>query len=554
MGADNTMPAEGNAENMLDSTAAEREKLLRISRRDFVKGAALGAGVLADAGTLEGCGSAVPAPAPGVPDNWDDEADVVIVGAGGTGLVAAVAALEAALKADPEAEPSVTVLEKASVLGGTTAVSGGEIQASSTMFQWAAGVEDDTPEAHLQYWIAAAEGLADPELVRVMAEKAPDNIQWLVDHGVDYISVYGVSPIPYVDPAVMVPRIHVPAGKGEAAQVGTGAVLVETLAGAAREKGANFMLGTPVTGLVRDPDSGVIGVRAGIGGEEVYIEAKKAVILATGGFDHNQGMSRAFSPQQLWALETGECLAAPTNTGDGIKLAMELGADLAGLDGTIGFASTMVGGAPLAAGMPEVPGIWVNRYGQRFVNEGAHYAYAMRAVFQQEQHVAWAIFDEGVREMGGAAIGGIWGPWSDDLSEEIASGKVKTGDSPRALASAIGVNGERLEAALLKWNEDMATGTDTIFRRQVGLVTLDRAPYYATQITEVNLGSCGGLRINTAAQVVDVNGEVIPRLYAGGMVAGGFIGPYYPGSGTAINSAVTFGRIAGDAAAREERW
>jgi fumarate reductase flavoprotein subunit len=312
------------------------------------------------------------------------------------------------------------------------------------------------------------------------------------------------------------------------------------------------MLGTPVTGLVRDPDKGVIGVRAGIGGDEVYIEAKQAVILATGGFDHNQEMSRAFSPQQLWALETGQCLGAPTNTGDGIKLAMDLGADLAGLGGTIGVASTMIGVAPLAVGLPEVPGIWVNRYGQRFVNEGAHYAYAMRAVFQQEQHIAWAIFDEGVREMGGAAIGGIWGPWSDDLSEEIASGKVKTGDSPRALASAIGVNGERLETALVKWNEDMATGTDTVFRRQVGLVTLDRAPYYATQITEVNLGSCGGLKINTGAQVVDVNGEVIPRLYAGGMVAGGFIGPYYPGSGTAINAAVTFGRIAGEGAARGE--
>ena len=156
--------------------------------------------------------------------------------------------------------------------------------------------------------------------------------------------------------------------------------------------------------------------------------------------------------------------------------------------------------------------------------------------------------------MGGAAIGGIWGPWSDDLSEEIASGKVKTGDSLRALGSAIGVNGEQLEATVVKWNEDMATGADTLFRKTYGLVALDRAPYYATPITEVNLGSCGGLKINTKAQVVDVNGEVIPRLYAGGMVAGGFIGPYYPGSGTAINSTVTFGRIAGDAAAGEEPW
>jgi fumarate reductase flavoprotein subunit len=309
-----------------------------------------------------------------------------------------------------------------------------------------------------------------------------------------------------------------------------------------------------VTGLVRHHDDGVIGVRAVVNGAETYIKANRAVVLATGGFDHNQEMSRVFSPQQLWALEMGRCLCAPTNTGDGIKLAMDLGGDLAGLGGTIGYPSTMVGGTPMAAGTPEVPGIWVNRYGQRFVNEGAHPAYAMRAVFQQEQHLAWAIFDEGVRGMGGAAIGGVWGPWSDNLDEEIASGRVRTRDSLRALASSIGVNGSQLEATVVKWNEDMATGADTVFRRQVGLAAFDRAPYYAAQITEVNLGSCGGVKISKEAQVVDVNGEVIPRLYAGGMVAGGFIGPYYPGSGTAINSAVTFGRIAGEGAATMEPW
>ena len=194
-----------------------------------MKGAALGGAALAGAGALASCSPAAECPAPGVPEKWDKEADVVIVGGGGTGIVAAIAALEAGA--------SVTVLEKAAVVGGTTSVSGGVIQASSTEFQRAAGVEDDTPDAHFEYWVTAGEGIADPELVRVMADNAPDNIQWLVDHGVDYVSVYGVSPIPYVDPAVMVPRIHVPAGKGEAAQVGTGAVHVEILNGVAQGMG-----------------------------------------------------------------------------------------------------------------------------------------------------------------------------------------------------------------------------------------------------------------------------------------------------------------------------
>jgi urocanate reductase len=178
----------------------------------------------------------------------------------------------------------------------------------------------------------------------------------------------------------------------------------------------------------------------------------------------------------------------------------------------------------------------------------------MRAIFGQELHIAWAVFDENVKELGGAAIGGIWGAWTDDLSEEIDSGKVKIGEDLAALAAAIGVNGEQLEATVARWNEDMETGEDTLYNKQVGLVALDRAPYYATQIYEVNLGSCGGLKINADAQVIDVNGEVIPRLYAGGMVGGGCIGPYYPGSGTAINTTVCFGRISGDNAAAEEPW
>jgi len=546
MDAEKKDPALTSAENKGGNMSREKDNPIKMSRRDFVKGAAVGAGLLTSASALTACASSGAPVAPGVPDNWDEEADVVIVGAGGTGIVAAIAALEAG--------SSVTVLEKASVVGGSTSISGGVIQASATEFQRAAGVEGDTPEAHYGYWIAAAEGIADPDLVKVMADNAPDNILWLVDHGINYVSVYGVDPIPYVEPDLMVARIHVPAGKGEAAQVGTGAIHVEILNGVAQQKGAKFLLETPVSGLVRDPEKGVIGVRADSDGEEIYVKANKAVILATSGFDHNKEMARAFSPQQLWALETGQCWCAPTNTGDGIRMAMQLGADLAGLGGTIGVESTMIGVAPLAAGLPEIPGIWVNKYGQRFVNEAAHYAYTMRAVFDQEQHIAWAVFDEGVRELGGAAIGGIWGAWSDDLSEEIGSGMVKSGDSLGALASAIGVNGPQLEDTVAKWNEDMEKRQDTLYGKEVGLVALGKAPYYATLVTEVNLGSCGGLKINTKSQVVDVNGEVVPRLYAGGMVAGGFIGPYYPGSGTAVNATVCFGRISGDNAAAEEAW
>ena len=185
-------------------------------------------------------------------------------------------------------------------------------------------------------------------------------------------------------------------------------------------------------------------------------------------------------------------------------------------------------------GLPTVPGVWVNTFGQRFVNEETHYSYAMRAVFDQQQHIAWAVFDETIKGLGGAAVGGIWGAWSEDLSEEIASGKVKTG-------AVVGVEGRA--------DLGVGNGMDSVFGKQQGLQAIDTGPYYATRVTSVNLGSCGGLRIDSQCRVIDVTGAAIAGLFAAGMVAGGYIGPYYPGSGTAVMGTIVFGRIAGKAAA-----
>ena len=512
----------------------EKERPLKVSRRDFVKGAAVGAGLLSGAGALASCGTAAAPTVPGIPAKWDKEADVVIVGGGGTGIVAAIEAAEAGA--------SVLVLEKAAVVGGTTSLSGAVIQASNTEYQRAAGVEGDTPEKHYQYWMNAAEGQADPELVRVLADNAPGNIQWLVDRGVEYAGVYPVDPIPTVPEELMVARIHIPGPPGSQPAAGAGEQYhISILYPVAQDKGAEFMLETTVTALVRDPEKGVIGVRAESGGEEMYVKAKKGVILATSSFDHNEEMARAFSLQQFWAQQSGLVATVPTDTGDGIKMAMEIGADLAGMGGTIGVPSPGIGGAA-------APGIWVNKYGQRFVNEAAHYAFACRAVFNQVEHMGSAIFDEKVREQGGGALG-----WSEDLSEEIASDVIKTADTLSGLAQQVGINAAELEATVEKWNEDVAAGKDTLFGKVAGLQTID-GPYYAAQMYEWNLGSHGGVRINTSAQVLDVHGEVIPRLYAGGMVAGGLVGPYYPGSGTAVCTTVCYGRIAGEKAAAEAAW
>ncbi len=512
-----------------------------ISRRNFIKGTLLGAGAM----TLSGLDASA-SPMTEAPKEWNLEADVLVMGAGGTGLVSAIEAVEAGA--------TVIVLEKAPIVGGTTALSGAVIQASETEFQKAAGVTGDSTEAHYQFWMRTGEGIADPELVKVMAENGPKNIQWLVAHGLTYINVYGVDPIPYMDEDIMKPRIHVPGGGAKDYKPGSGRNYVELLHGTAKKKGVRFILDTQATALIQDAKSRVIGLRAQQNGKVILCKAKRGVVISSGGMDRNKDMARSFSPQQLWALENGRCYAVPTNTGDGIRMAMAVGADLAGMGGTIGTPIHPVGTAMVFRGNPMVPGIWVNQYGQRFVNEAAHYAYVMRAVFDQEAHMAWAIFDESGKSKGGKAIGGHWKPLSHDLSKEIADGSVKTGTTPGELADVLGIDASQLETTIERWNQDTTHGKDTLFHKKVGLEPLKRAPFYAKQITEVNLGSCGGLKINGKGQVKNVNGLIIPGLYAGGMAAGGFIGPYYPGSGTAIASTVCFGRIAGRNAASEKPW
>lgn len=514
----------------------------KVGRRDFLKRTAACLGAVAVTGIGVNIAKAVSIDE--VSGKWTFETDVLIVGAGGTGIVAAITAREAGAE--------VTVLEKSPVVGGTTAISGALIQAAGTRFQKSEGIKYDTIDLHYQYWMKTSEGVADPALLRLMAEEAPVNIEWLLTHGVDFASVYGADPIPNIDSTLIAPRIHVPKGQGGAAKAGTGRIYMKALYTVAKKQGVQFVMETEALRLVRDANGAVVGIKANDENGEIYAKARKAVILASGDFAHNKEMARTFSPRQLWALETGECWASPFSEGDGIRMAMGAGADLAGMGATIGIPNHAIGIAPLAKGVAVIPGIWINKHGQRFVNEGADFGYVMKTLFCQEQHVAWAIFDENIRKMGGKRIAGITKPWSDDLQKEISDGKVKKGETLKLLAESIQVSAPVLEQTIAYWNQDTAKGTDSMFGKGLGLEPLNHPPYYATPVTEINLGTCGGVKINTKAQVINVWDQVIPRLYAGGMTAGGFIGPYYPGSGTAIAATVCFGRIAGKYAAAEK--
>ncbi len=503
-----------------------------FSRRDFIKNTAAGVvGVMA-VGVLGGCASSSKVKE----STWDKETDVLIVGGGGTGLAAAVEAAAAGA--------SVLILEKTEKAGGSTGLSGGVMQAAGTEVQkQLSSYKDDTPEKHYQLWLKAAEGYADENLIKDLAYGAPDHINWLTQLGLKFTSIYGHCHIPYVDSSLMADRIHVYEGGGAG---GGGVILINKLLEAAQGKGAKIEYKIEATKLLTDDNGEVSGVEAKQDGKNLRIKAHKGVILATASIDMNKEMAKELSPQQYWDIDSQTCVISPTNTGDGIRMGMELGAAVCGFGGTIDFCGKT--GAATDNRNPVFPSFIVNKAGRRFVCEDATYAYHYRAIFQQEKQLngpTYMIFGKS------SLIKGA--PWTEEsVAKDVASGAVFTADTIEELAAKIGVEAANLKAALEQWNNDVNTfKADKQFGRLTGLAAIT-GPFYAYKNVSYNLGSLGGLKINTDTQVLDAKGEPIPRLYAGGLNAGGWLGPYYPGSGTAIIGTIHWGRKAGANAAKLE--
>lgn len=456
--------------------------------------------------------------------------DIVVVGSGGAGLAAAAQASQDGL--------SVLICEKAGIPGGTTNYSGGVIQAAGTKYQKEfTDYQDDTPEKHANLWIKAGEHRVDHKLVRDLASNAPKNIAWLARQGIEWESVYGHNHIPYVSDEDFADRIHVYKNGGG---MGDGIVLTQALLKTALNNGAEIRYESPVVSLIQVPGTKEVkGVCINTKESgDVYIEAREGVILATASIDHNERMARDLNAQQYHDLKDKACLSMVTDTGDGIYLGQMSGAGLAGMGGVIDFDSKT--GNATDNRVPTMQSIFVNSQGLRFVCEDATYAYTYRAIFQQESQIGgstYMIFDDDSIK----AKGSVW--TEESLKQDLDKNVVQKADSVADLATLLDVPESNLQNTLDVWNKNAEKKVDPEFGRLTGIHPL-KAPFYVHENREANLGSIGGLKINTNCQVLDNNERTIKGLYAAGLNAGGWIGPYYPGSGTAISGIIHQGRKA----------
>ncbi len=438
------------------------------------------------------------------------ETDIVIIGAGGAGMTAAINATQAG--------KTVILLEKMPYVGGNTTKATGGMNAAETHYQKEQGIED-TVEQFVEDTMKGGHNINDRDLVTVMAENSAEAIDWLDSIG---------APLPKVSfsGGATNKRIHAPEDGS-----GVGAYLVTAFRRTLDDLGVNVMYNTKATELMVE-DGAVVGVKAE--GKTVdYTIRAQAVILATGGFGNNEDMIVQYRPDLKGTVTT----SAPGITGDGILMAVEVGADLVDIDQiqlhpTVEQSTSML----ITESVRGDGAILVNQEGKRFTNELLTRDVVSAAELAQPGSYAYIIFDQHLRD-GLKAI-----------EKYVSTGITVQADTIEGLAKLIDVDPATLAETLANWNKYVADKNDPDFGRESGMdADLSQAPYYAIKIAPGIHHTMGGVRINTATQVLDANGDPIPGLYAAGEVVGGVHGGNRIG-GNAVADIVVFGKIAAESA------
>ena len=450
------------------------------------------------------------------------ETDVVVIGAGGAGLAAAVTANENG--------SSVIVVEKENKVGGNTILAGGALNAVDEGSETAIANKDSV-DLHFTQTYEGGDKLADPELVRTFVENAWDGVEWLKEMGMEF------EPGVFTVLGGMWPRAHKPSEP-----VGTGFFKTynEYID---NHDDIEVMLNTTANELIIE-DGVVVGIiGTGKTGNEIKIYAK-SVVIATGGFGQNIEMRQKYNT--IWPTLDESVLSTnhPGATGDGIAMALEVDAALVGME----YIQLLPLGDPITGSLSgnietDVERrIFVNKEGNRFVDEGARRDVMTSALFEQTDATLFIVLD-GKNYPDSNSLNNF----GETIGELVEAGRAYQADTLEDLAKQIGVPAENLIAAVDNFNSHVDNKTTDEFGRTLYSTKIDQAPYYACMRIPTIHHTMGGLKINTSAQVINDSGEVIPGLYAAGEVTGGIHGSNRLG-GNALSDILVFGRIAGKSA------
>ena len=486
--------------------------------------------------------------------------DVIVVGAGN-------AALSAALAAKENCE-SVLVVEKAPdyFRGGNTYFTGGIIRFAFNGIEDIKALIPDMSEAeensievgkyteddYYDDMMRVTHGLSDPELAQILVSQAHPTMKWLQDNGVRFVLSFGRQAFKDGDKYRFWGGLVVEA-------VGAGKGLSDQQFDVCERRGIEIRYSTQGVNLLQDDSGRVSGLRV-LGPEGFEDIAGNSVVLASGGFEANAEMRcRYIGP----GWEMVKVRGVPYNTGDGIRMALDIGAQSHGHWSSChavawdmnapAFGDRIITELFQKHSYPF--GLISNINGERFLDEGydfRNYTYVTygRALMTQPQGLAFQIFDEKVKHL---------------LRDEywIPQTTMAQADTIEELATRLDIDPEGLAATIKEYNA--AVRTDITYNPTVkdgrcteGLAvnktnwaeTIDTPPYYGWAVTTGISFTFGGVKINTRGQVVTNSQEPIPGLYAAGEMVGGLFYYNYPG-GSGLSAGMVFGRLSGTSAAED---
>ena len=488
------------------------------------------------------------------------DADVVVIGAGGAGMTAAMTAADAGQK--------VVILESQAMVGGNSARATGGMNAAKTVYQdenefdQAAGVEKTLATAAEKYadnetitalaktvseqWAAyqanptgyfdsvelmeldtmvGGKGINDPELVKTLCEGTADAIDWLDENG---ITLHNVSSFG----GASVKRIHRPVNE-EGKVVSVGAYMIPLLQENCEKRGIDIVLNTTVDTILTDANGAAVGVSGTDKDGNTVVVNAKSVILATGGFGANLDMVTQYKPELAGFMTTNAAGAQ----GQGIEMATAIGAGTVDMD-QIQIHPTVEANtaALITEGLRGDGAILVNANGERFVDEVGTRDVVSAAEIAQPGSYSWLIVDQAMADA------------SSVIQGYIKKGYTKTGATYEELAKELDVDPATFANTMETWNGYVEAKNDPDFGRTSFANPLNNGPYYAIKVTAGVHHTMGGVTINSATEVLKEDGTVIPGLFAAGEVTGGVHGANRLG-GTAVADFVVFGRIAGESAA-----